>query len=1163
MAAVPAGVALARVQHLERIEPRLKCEGNRGNGLLRIDPIFTKLVNLCWSLFKAILLLGSVCALAVGGYLYLKLDDEIRRQVEMRFAKHYTNYVVCVGSARFDPDRGIAIDDLSIAPRLPDGTADQPVLSIEEMYLAGNLRIEKLLTNQLAIDTVIVRKATLRAVRHADGTWNTAPLLPLPQFGDHSPKVTIQDATATIEDATVPGAKPWRVRGANLTMVPRSSLSTGTVNQASGDLLAGNSPPAKVARYTIEGTANGLRAREIRVQGELGTNDGWLDLAVFMVGLDLSHELLSDLPTGVGAPLAGVEFAGQADLSMKLARQATGEPLRWSAAFSVDRGKLTHPNLPEPMTEISVAGSADAAQLSIQRLSARFGAAQIALALNRKGWGSDAPLAASARVVGYQLTEKLEQTLPESKARIWKRFRPLGPVDVELQLTFDGSHWKPAATARCRGISLTDMAKFPYVVGQTHGTVTYSSATGDQADRLRLELVGVGAGRPIHIEADLTHLTPGEPTGPVMGEGIAGDEASREAGGHIAGYRGGAIAGGPPTSVSHPAGYVTVSGTDIPLHEELYAALPEKAQKLVRSLHGQGAIDFTFRAEWKTPSQERAEVTQDIRLKDCRIEYESFPFPLQHVQGMVAQRNSRWELIDVQARGSYEATSVSCRGGVLPHDSGCEADLWFEAMNVPLDDNLRRALTPPGQRAWEELNPQGSIDFTAHVTREPNELEPNVQVSMRPRAHTVSIEPRAFRYRLSELTGEAAYERGHVLWRNLAARHGHSIVTVGSGGWQLTPDGGWACQLENVDVDRLINDSDLIRAVPVGVQAVLTKVQSVGSIGLHQGNFAFAKFPQSEVITSAWDLGLECHQAALHGPIPLRGISGGIRLVGQSDGRNAFSAGELALDSVMWKDIQFTNVRGPFWADAAHCLLGEPACQQQKQPPRRLVADTYGGSLGTNIELTHGSAPTYTLDAHLGGVNLARFINERSGGPNEMNGIVSGKLVLSGTGSSTHTLRGTGELHVVDANIYELPVLVAMLKVLRNRTPDTTAFNRCDMQFSIQGEHVHFQQLNLLGDAVSLYGNGETDFNRRLDLLFYTMLGPTEIPIPLWRTIAGHVSSQGLQLKVVGTLDDPKIERKALPAVNDMLNQLQTDLQDSAATIAPASATRNPRSLTR
>jgi hypothetical protein len=224
-----------------------------------------------------------------------------------------------------------------------------------------------------------------------------------------------------------------------------------------------------------------------------------------------------------------------------------------------------------------------------------------------------------------------------------------------------------------------------------------------------------------------------------------------------------------------------------------------------------------------------------------------------------------------------------------------------------------------------------------------------------------------------------------------------------------------------------------------------------------------------------------------------------------------------------------------------------------------LLADAYGGTLATNIEFVHDANPNYKVDAHLGGVNLGRFASERLGGPNEMNGMLSGVLAVSGTGTSLQTLRGGGELHVAEGNIYQLPLLVAMLKVLRNRTPDSTAFNRCDMQFSIQGEHVHFQQLNLLGDAVSLYGKGETDMNRKLDLAFYTLIGPSD---PLWKLIAGHVSQQGLQLKVVGTLDEPKIEKKAFPAVNDMIRQIQSGIHDGAATMTPSTALRETKAST-
>jgi hypothetical protein len=481
----------------------------------------------------------------------------------------------------------------------------------------------------------------------------------------------------------------------------------------------------------------------------------------------------------------------------------------------------------------------------------------------------------------------------------------------------------------------------------------------------------------------------------------------------------------------------------------------------------------------------------------------------------------------------------------VPHDSGCEADLTFEATNVPLDENLRLALPAAGQQVWDELRPQGSIDFTAHATRQSNELEPVVAVELRPRERTVSVEPRRFPYRLNEVQGVATYRRGEVNLQRIVARHARSVYSVESGLCQLAPDGVWQCNLSNVNVDRLAADRELLGALPAGVQTVLEKLQPSGTIGVYKSNLSFAKTAQSENLAASWDVNLECQQAALQGSFPVRGINGGVRLVGRTDGHTAVGSGELALDSMLIKDIQLTNVRGPFWTDSTRCLMGEPACQEQKQPLRRMTADAYGGSLATNVELLHGPMPNYKVDIHLGAADLARFANERLSGASNLNGTVSGKLVIAGTGTSTQTLRGLGELHVVDANIYQVPVLVAMLSVLRNRTPDTTAFNRCDMDFTIQGEHIRFEHLNLTGDAVSLYGKGETDLSRRLDLIFYTMIGPADVPI--WKTIAGHVSQQGFQLKVGGTLDYPKIERKAFPAVKDMIEQIQSEITPSTA----------------
>jgi hypothetical protein len=116
----------------------------------------------------------------------------------------------------------------------------------------------------------------------------------------------------------------------------------------------------------------------------------------------------------------------------------------------MDRGRFAHRTLPDPLTDMTIVGQADPQRLVIERMSCKCGAASIALAANRAGWDANAKLAMSARVIGFPLTERLETALPESHARTWKRFRPIGPIDAELQLTFDGQTWKPVVTADCR-----------------------------------------------------------------------------------------------------------------------------------------------------------------------------------------------------------------------------------------------------------------------------------------------------------------------------------------------------------------------------------------------------------------------------------------------------------------------------------------------------------------------------------------------------------------------------------------------------------------------------------------------------------------------------------------------------------------------------------------
>ena len=102
---------------------------------------------------------------------------------------------------------------------------------------------------------------------------------------------------------------------------------------------------------------------------------------------------------------------------------------------------------------------------------------------------------------------------------------------------------------------------------------------------------------------------------------------------------------------------------------------------------------------------------------------------------------------------------------------------------------LKLALPAPGQQAWDELRPQGRVDFSAHAKKPADQAEPIIEVGLRPRAKTVSLEPRMFPYRLEQVEGTVAYQHGRVDCQKIVAVHDRTIYSAETGVWQAAPDG--------------------------------------------------------------------------------------------------------------------------------------------------------------------------------------------------------------------------------------------------------------------------------------------------------------------------------------------------------------------------------------
>ena len=119
-------------------------------------------------------------------------------------------------------------------------------------------------------------------------------------------------------------------------------------------------------------------------------------------------------------------------------------------------------------------------------------------------------------------------------------------------------------------------------------------------------------------------------------------------------------------------------------------------------------------------------------------------------------------------------------------------------------------------------------------------------------------------------------------------------------------------------------------------------------------------------------------------------------------------------------------------------------------------------------------------------------------GRQQVGGKFSASTQLWG-GGEIHSLRGEGKMRLREADVYQLPVMVALLKVLSVRAPDSTAFTDGDIDYRVEGNHVYLDRINVKGDAVSLLGRGEANLDRQINLNFYTVVGRDELQLPILR----------------------------------------------------------------
>ena len=164
-------------------------------------------------------------------------------------------------------------------------------------------------------------------------------------------------------------------------------------------------------------------------------------------------------------------------------------------------------------------------------------------------------------------------------------------------------------------------------------------------------------------------------------------------------------------------------------------------------------------------------------------------------------------------------------------------------------------------------------------------------------------------------------------------------------------------------------------------------------------------------------------------------------------------------------------------------------------------------------------------------------------GQQKLQGKIMATADLVGSGRTRNSLSGSGRIRLSKADVYELPVMISLLKILSIRPPDQNAFSDAMMEYRIEGEHIYIDRIDFHGDAIRLRGSGEMNFQSQIGLKFYALVGRGELDLPVIKQVFRGASEQLMLIHVDGTLQNPETRREALPAVSQALQQIRDELQ--------------------
>jgi hypothetical protein len=600
--------------------------------------------------------------------------------------------------------------------------------------------------------------------------------------------------------------------------------------------------------------------------------------------------------------------------------------------------------------------------------------------------------------------------------------------------------------------------------------------------------------------------------------------------------------------------HVTVH--NLPIDSDLINAIPADKRDWLKTLGVKGKLDVDGELSQQPPrptgkpfvsvedSFADNPLTFDLKLKlgDGELTPAGSKFSVSHAAADMDLTPDALHIYSASAQRG--GATIGLSGDVSWPDGTPRIGIKAQAVGLMLDQDLHDLLPAEAQATWDSLRPRGSVDVdiayqngSAPARATTPQTQPasasKLRIVLQPRE--LSITPKALPYRFDSLKGALSVEGDHLIISGLTARHGDAAFTLAGNG-ELGEKPRYDLQLSARDL--LIN-RPLRDAMPEPVQNIIDGLKLHGPCDLRfsklvyrSGPSAAATAPTTASIAMApttaqarrpatsldFSLSLSLHGGGLDVGVPLSDVNGTIALDAQlRNGALAGIHGRFDVDSLSMAGRTLQN----FSAELNRSEDGNGLKISKMQ------ADLAGGQMAGEVDLLFpADGPSrYTMDLMVRNADVRELAQETDP---TIQGDLTASLSLEGAWGDPASRRGRGDVVVTGKEMYRIPLVLGLLQVTNLALPIAQPFHRGTVRYTLDGQRVNFDQIELRSDTMLMTGSGHLDFASKQVRMSFTTDNPSGLRVPIFNDLIKGARNELLKINVKGTITQPKVETSVM-----------------------------------